>query len=138
MSRLLTLLAAIALAVTVSIPARSADAPALLAKWYAALQASDEPAISALLTDNAVILLEDIGIEQTKAEFVASLGEWRDAIDGGKVDYKLEASDDTSATTLVCYRFPESPMTVREVFTFAGEQISKSVQAQVADNCDGF
>ena len=107
-------------------------------RWYAALQASDEPAISALLADNAVILLEDIGIEQTKAEFVASLGEWRDAIDGGKVEFKIEATGAEGITTLVCYRFPESPMTVREVFTFTGEQIAKSTQAQVADNCDGF
>ncbi len=109
-----------------------------LSRWYAALQASDEPAISALLSDNAVILLEDIGIEQTKAEFVASLGEWRDAINGGTVEFKLEAAEGDGATTLVCYRFPDSPMTVREVFTFTGEQIAKSVQAQVADNCDGF
>ena len=109
-----------------------------LKSWYAMLQSGSDMRIAALLTENAVIVLEDIGVEQSKDEFVESLDEWKDAIKGGSVEWRMEKQSGDSATTLVCYRFAEAPMTVREVFSFSGDLISRSVQTQVADNCDGF
>lgn len=136
MTRLLRLLAAACLILSAS--PLLADPAAVLDRWYAELQTGDDAAISAMLSDDAVIVLEDIGVEQTKAEFLDSLEEWRDAINGGSIAWKLESAEGNSATALACYRFPDSEMEVRETFTFSGDQIARSVQTEAGQACEGF
>ncbi|MCB1419697.1 MAG: hypothetical protein KDJ74_12175 [Notoacmeibacter sp.] len=138
-SKMIQLVRLFAFCILLLLPQAAAAGPAeTLKSWYAMLQAGSDMRIAALLADNAVIVLEDIGVEQSKDEFVESLDEWKDAIKGGSVEWKMEKQSGDSATALVCYRFAEAPMTVREVFSFSGDLISRSVQTQVADNCDGF
>ncbi|MAW88935.1 MAG: hypothetical protein CMJ42_20650 [Phyllobacteriaceae bacterium] len=115
----------------------SADPRAILENWYAALQAGDETAVSALLAEDAVFVLEDIGIEQTRKEFLESLPEWREAIRGGSLQWKL-LEPGNPATALVCYRFADSEAEVREVFTFSGERIARSLQTENGERCEGF
>ncbi len=121
-----------------AVTARAADTKTLTDAWYDALAHGSDAGIGALLADDAVVVLEDIGVEQTKAEFVGALYEFRAAIKGGSVEHRIESATDTQSVALVCYRFPGNEMTVREIFTFAGDLIVKSVQAQTAGDCVGF
>ena len=128
-----------ALALIVMVPQGALAGPEeTLRSWYTMLQSGSDARIGGLLADNAVIVLEDIGVEQSKAEFMDSLGEWKDAIKGGSVDWKLKKKTSDSATATVCYRFTSGPMMVREDFTFSGEQIVKSVQKQLGSDCEKF
>ncbi|MFP1630718.1 hypothetical protein ACLB6G_03185 [Zhengella sp. ZM62] len=115
----------------------SADPRAILENWYAALKAGDEAAISVLLAEDAIFALEDIGIEQTREEFLESLPEWREAIGGGSLQWKL-LEPGNPATALVCYRFADSEVEVREVFTFSGAQIARSLQTETGERCEDF
>lgn len=119
-------------------PAGASDTTTLVREWYAALTSGGDEEIAARIADDAVFALEDIGVEQTKAEFVAALDEWRDAISGGSVDHRVESATPAGAVAIVCYRFPGNEMMMREQFDFADGLIAKSTQAQMADNCDGF
>ena len=44
-----------------------------------------------MLAEDARIRLDDLGIEQTKAEFIASLDEWQGAVAGAQIRHKVEA-----------------------------------------------
>lgn len=122
-------------------PCRAETKTPVLDKWYPALFSADAPALASLLTEDAEIRLEDIGITQTKSEFLDSLGEWKDSIEGASFDWKLDPAapaTDTEATALVCYRFPSNELYTREVFTFAENKIVKSVQTTEGESCEGF
>lgn len=135
MMRLLRM-AAFAFLMLATLPAK-AEPRDILERWYGALQTGDEAAIAALLSDDAIFALEDIGIEQTREEFLESLPEWREAISGGSLRWKLEDAG-SPATALVCYRFADSEVEVREVFTFSGERIARSLQTEVGESCEDF
>ena len=82
-------------------PCRAETKTPVLDKWYPALFSADAPALASLLTEDAEIRLEDIGITQTKSEFLDSLGEWKDSIEGASFDWKLDSAapaTDTEAT----------------------------------------
>ena len=122
-------------------PCRAETKTPVLDKWYPALFSADAPALASLLTEDAEIRLEDIGITQTKSEFLDSLGEWKDSIEGAAFAWKLAAgapASATEATALVCYRFPSNELLTREVFTFAAGKITESVQTTEGESCAGF
>ena len=60
-----------------------ADEAALIDRWYSALLTADRTSLAELLSDDARIRLHDIGVEQTKPEFIASMDEWRGGGGGG-------------------------------------------------------
>lgn len=137
---LLALVAGAALALSPSLVSAETEAP-VLDQWYPALFAADAEALESLLTDDAEIRLEDLGVTQTKTEFLDSLGEWKDSIEGTTFDWKLAPDapvSATEATALVCYRFPSNELLTREVFTFVGDAISQSIQTTQGESCDGF
>lgn len=132
----------VALAVALAIVPSSAGASeTLLERWYSALFAVDRPAIEALLDERAVIELRDLGVTQTKAEFIAALDEWeeiaRDANLAWQLDPEAEASD-FKATALVCYRFSDNELMIREAFSFENALIVRSVQTTIGESCDDF
>ena len=112
--------------------------PEPLTQWYEALRKSDAPALESLLGEDATIELSDLGIVQTKSEFLDSLDEWKEANDGAIILTKAEAVADTTATVDVCYSFPSNEMLIREVFTMDGAKITGSIQEQISETCDGF
>ncbi|MEM5470801.1 nuclear transport factor 2 family protein [Hoeflea sp. AS60] len=113
----------------------------LLDRWYTALFDVNRLAIADLLADDAVINLEDLGVTQTKAEFIDALDEWEEAVKNANLAWQLEAGTEanaTSASVLVCYQFPENEMMIREVFGFRDTKIISNVQTTVGDSCENF
>lgn len=128
-----------ALALTLFTPAIAGDSQTqTIGKWYAALASVNRAEISGLLSENAIITLGDLDIEQNKAEFIASLDEWEDAMKGSTVRHTIQSDVDGVLTVLVCYKFPDNEALGREVFTFDAANILSSNQETVAENCDDF
>ena len=113
----------------------------LLDRWYTALFDVNRVAIADLLSEDAVINLEDLGVTQTKAEFIEALDEWEDVVKTANLAWQLEEgaeADATKASVLVCYQFPDNEMMIREVFGFRDAKIVSSVQTTVDDSCENF
>lgn len=104
MHRLLPICVTMALLVLV-LPVR-ADDRAIIDRWYVALLAADRISLSDLLADDARIRLDDLGIEQTKTEFIASMDEWNKAIAGAAIRHRIEKSEGSVITVVACYDFP--------------------------------
>jgi hypothetical protein len=107
----------------------------LIDKWYAALTAIDRESFVALISDKAVIKLEDVGIEQTKAEFIESLDEWEDAMKGATIRHQIIEESADKVSTRVCYTFSSNESLNREDFKFEAGLIVESVQTKIADSC---
>lgn len=107
----------------------------MIEKWYIALAAIDRRAFETLLADNAAITLEDLDVEQTKREFIDSLDEWEEAMQGASIKHRISAETPESVTVTVCYTFPNNESLTREVFTIDGEKVTRSVQATITDSC---
>jgi hypothetical protein len=113
----------------------------LLERWYTALFNVDREALSELLADEALIQLEDLGITQTKAEYIASLDEWEEIAQNTNFAWQIDAEapeDADQATALVCYQFPDNDLMMREVFSLGNGRITGSVQSAVGDTCEEF
>ncbi len=128
-------LVAALLAVVLGSTSAFADEAATIDKWFIALFQANGPALEQLLTADAEIELRDLGVTQTRAQFIDSMGEWAVAIRDGKIRFK---QDGAASTYKVCYEFAESEVMTREVFTFANGLIARSVQTRLADNCAGY
>ena len=116
----------------------TADPAEILDRWYDALMQPDRAVLAALLDEDATITLEDLDIDQTRDEFIESMDEWEDAVKGASEQHRLDSTVGDTVTMLVCYRFPENELLMRESFTFAGERIARSMQATVAEDCSAF
>ena len=137
--RSLTSILAFGLLLSVSTLATAQNS--LLDRWYTALFDVNRVAIADLLADDAVINLEDLGVTQTKAEFIEALDEWEDVAKNANLAWQLEEGaevDVTTASVLVCYQFPDNEMMIREVFGFRDSKIISSVQTTVGDSCENF
>tara|TARA_R110002020_G_scaffold47752_4_gene136103 strand:- start:1417 stop:1839 length:423 start_codon:yes stop_codon:yes gene_type:complete len=113
----------------------------LLDRWYTAMFDVNRVAIAELLADDAVIKLEDLGVTQSKAEFLEALAEWEDIVKTANFAWQLEegaAVDDSTATALVCYQFPDKELMIREIFAFRDGKIVSTAQSTAADSCDDF
>jgi hypothetical protein len=115
-----------------------ADEALLLDRWYQALAVADREEIAALLADGATIELKDIGVTQSRADFTGGMDEWADAIAGGTIQHRMEATSAGRVTALVCYRFTDNAMLTRESFALSATQIVSSVQETIAAHCDAF
>lgn len=126
-------------ALLLSLTAHAGEAEqALTARWYDALGKIDRTEIGALLSDKAKINLGDLDIVQTKAEFIASLDEWEDAMKGSTLRHAVESDSDGVVTELVCYKFPDNESLTRESFTIEAGQIVESNQETLSDSCAEF
>lgn len=113
----------------------------LLDRWYTALFDVNRVAIADLLAEDVIINLEDLGVTQTKAEFIESLDEWEDVAKNANLAWQLEEDAEVGpneASVLVCYQFPDNEMMIREVFGFSDSKITSSVQTTVGDSCENF
>ncbi|MDZ7822911.1 MAG: hypothetical protein U5K75_01940 [Ahrensia sp.] len=100
--------------------------------------ASMQAKMDGLLAPEAQIEVQDLGVTQTRSEFVESLDNWYDAISGGFVAHKIEEAASNNVTVLVCYNFGDNAMTTREILTVEAAMISKAVQTKIADDCTDF
>lgn len=117
-------------------PSRAEDP--VVDRWYAALLAVDRAALTELLADDAIIKLDDLGIEQSKAEFIASMDEWQQAATGAQIRYRVESVDGVVTTVLACYDFPDNDIMMRETFVIAGGRITENDQVTVDESCSGY
>ncbi|MER9160451.1 nuclear transport factor 2 family protein [Mesorhizobium sp. M7A.F.Ca.US.010.02.1.1] len=126
-----------AAALLVAIAAR-ADDRALISRWYSALLVADRTELSDLLADDVHIKLDDLGIVQSKQEFIASIDEWKGAVAGAAIRHRVEKSEGGVTTVVACYDFPNNDMLMHETFAVSDNRITASSQATIAENCDGF
>ena len=115
-----------------------ADDGAVIDRWYTALLAADRAGLADLLSEDARIDLADLGIEQSKQEFLDSMDEWEASVKGAAIRHRIEKSEGGVSTVIACYDFPGNDLLMQETFTIAGERITASSQATVAENCDSF
>ncbi|MBZ9776330.1 nuclear transport factor 2 family protein [Mesorhizobium sp. CO1-1-8] len=127
-----------AAALLTAIIAARADDRALISRWYSALLVADRTELSDLLADDVRIKLDDLGIVQSKQEFIASIDEWKGAVAGAAIRHRIEKSDDGVTTVVACYDFPNNDMLMQETFAVTDNRITASSQAAIAENCDGF
>ncbi|ESZ54289.1 MULTISPECIES: hypothetical protein [unclassified Mesorhizobium] len=119
------------------VPARSDDG-AIIDRWYSALLVADRTELSDLLADDVRIKLDDVGVVQSKQEFIASIDEWKGAVAGAAIRHRVEKSEAGVTTVIACYDFPNNDMLMQETFAVTGNRITASSQAAIAENCDGF
>ena len=91
-----------------------------------------------LIADNAQIILKDLGIEQTKSEFISALDEWENTTRDASIVYRYETIEDGTATVLVCYHFKSNEQLNLEKFTYAEGLITGSVQEFKGADCAGM
>ena len=116
----------------------SADDGAIIDRWYSALLVADRTELSELLADDVRMKLNDIGVIQTKQDFIASIDEWQGAVAGATIRHRIEKSENGETTVLACYDFPSNDMLMRETFTVAGGRITASTQTAVAQDCSAY
>jgi len=116
----------------------SADDGAVIDRWYSALLVADRTELSELLADDVRMKLNDIGVIQTKQDFIASIDEWQGAVAGATIRHRIEKSENGETTVLACYDFPSNDMLMRETFTVAGGHITASTQTAVAQDCSAY
>jgi hypothetical protein len=118
-------------------PARANDG-AIIDRWYSALLVADRTELSDMLADDVRIKLDDLGVVQSKQEFIASIDEWKGAVAGAAIRHRIEKSEAGVTTVIACYDFPHNDMLMQETFAVAGNRITASSQTAIAENCDGF
>jgi len=128
----------VAAALLFSIIPVHADDGAIISRWYSALLVADRTELSDLLADDVRIKLDDLGIVQSKQEFIASIDEWKGAVAGAAIRHRIEKSEGGVTTVVACYDFPNNDMLMQETFAVTGNRITASSQAAIAENCDGF
>lgn len=133
------LILALVLSLLPLMPALGSEAEnALVERWYTALEKIDRAAFGDLLADSAKVTLGDLDIIQTKAEFIASLDEWQDAMKGATIRHAVDNDEEGLITVSVCYKFSDNESLTREVFAFEGGKIISSEQETIADTCESF
>ena len=115
-----------------------ADDSALISRWYAALLVADRTEISDLLSDDVRIKLDDLGIVQSKQEFIASMDDWQGAVAGAAIRHRIARSEGGVTTVIACYDFPSNDMLMQETFAVTDNRITASSQAAISETCDGY
>lgn len=109
--------------------------PNIVQNWYDGLRTVNATVFEEILTDNAEIKLKDLGISQTKREFISSLDQWKQANKDAVITTKLTSSANALSVVNVCYKFPSNEVYNRETFELIDGKISKSIQEQISKNC---
>ena len=127
-----------AAALLIAIIAARADDGAIISRWYSALLVADRTELADLLADDVRIKLDDLGVVQSKQEFIASLDEWKGAVAGAAIRHRIEKSEGGVTTVIACYDFPDNDMLMQETFAVADNHITATSQAAIAENCEGY
>ena len=127
-----------AAALLFSVISARADDGALIGRWYAALLVADRTELSDLLADDVRIKLDDLGVVQTKHEFIASIDDWEGAVAGAEIRHRIEKTESGVTTVIACYDFPNNDVLMQETFAIAENRITASSQAAIAENCDSY
>ncbi|MBE1710324.1 MULTISPECIES: hypothetical protein [Mesorhizobium] len=127
-----------AAALLIAIVAARADDGAIISRWYSALLVADRTELADLLADDVRIKLEDLGIVQSKQEFIAALDEWKGAVAGAAIRHRIEKSEGGVTTVIACYDFPDNDMLMQETFAVTDNRITASSQAAIAENCEAY
>jgi hypothetical protein len=107
----------------------------ILKLWYDRLGVADASGLAVLLTDDATVQLQDLGVAQSKQEFLDSMDEWAASVAGAHIRYRVETIGADSARVLACYDFPSNDVLMREVFHMSDGLISGIVQTEAARSC---
>ena len=121
-----------------SIVCARADDGAIIDRWYSALLVADRTELSDLLADNVQIKLDDLGVVQNKQEFIASIDEWQGAVAGAAIRHRIEKTEAGVTSVIACYDFPSNDMLMQETFAIAGNRITATSQAALAESCEGY
>ncbi|AGB43651.1 hypothetical protein Mesau_01176 [Mesorhizobium australicum WSM2073] len=127
-----------AAALMMAIVAARADDHAIISRWYSALLVADRTELADLLADDVRIKLDDLGVVQSKQEFIASLDEWKGAVAGAAIRHRIEKTEGGVTTVIACYDFPDNDMLMQETFAVSDNRITASSQAAIAENCEGY
>ena len=127
-----------AAALLIAIAAARADDGAIISRWYSALLVADRTELADLLADDVRIKLEDLGVVQSKQEFIAALDEWKGAVAGAAIRHRIEKSEGGVTTVIACYDFPDNDMLMQETFAVTDNRITASSQAAIAENCEAY
>jgi hypothetical protein len=127
-----------AAALLIAIVAARADDGTVISRWYSALLVADRTELADLLADDVRIKLDDLGIVQSKQEFIASLDEWKGAVAGAAIRHRIEKSEGGVTTVIACYDFPDNDMLMQETFAVTDNRITASSQAAIAENCEAY
>ncbi|WP_027053118.1 hypothetical protein [Mesorhizobium erdmanii] len=125
-------------ALLIAIIAARADDGAIISRWYSALLVADRTELADLLADDVRIKLDDLGIVQSKQEFIAALDEWKGAVAGAAIRHRIAKSEGGVTTVIACYDFPDNDVLTRETFAVTDNHITASSQAAIAENCEGY
>lgn len=118
--------------------AAHADDGAIISRWYSALLVADRTELADLLADDVRIKLDDIGIVQSKQEFITSLDEWKGAVAGAAIRHRIAKSEGGVTTVIACYDFLNNDMLMQETFAVTDNRITASSQTAIAENCEGY
>lgn len=111
------------------------EAPREVERWFGALGSVNRRDFEELIADDTIIVLKDLGVEQTKNEFIAALDEWEKSTLDANIVYRYESIEEGSASVLVCYRFTSNEQLNLESFTYSNGLITGSVQEFKGADC---
>ena len=112
-----------------------AEEKPIIERWYSALEQSQRSEFEALLSADAVIELKQLGITQTKEEFIESLNHWKTISKDLAITFEWEGIDATSASAEVCYRFPDHSFTNLEIFVVQNGLVVRQEQQRMKEGC---
>ncbi|UVK39855.1 nuclear transport factor 2 family protein [Mesorhizobium sp. AR10] len=121
-----------------SVMSARADDGAIIDRWYSALLVADRTELTDLLADDVRIKLDDLGVVQSKQEFIDSIDEWQGAVAGAAIRHRIEKTEAGVTTVIACYDFPNNDMLMQETFAITDNRITASSQAAIAENCNGY
>ncbi len=106
--------------------------------WFVALSKVSRPRFRELIDRNARIELKDLGIVQTREEFLDSLEQRDDATKGAILLTQVISSQDGVDIVEVCYRFDSNEQLSRETYRYLDGRITSVIQERLGTNCVGF
>jgi len=121
-----------------ALPTQAATDEQTINQWYAMLVGANAQGLGNMLADNATIRLLDVNMTQTKAEFLATMDDWRTQVAGAGIRHRIEGRDGDTFTVVACYDFAENDILMRETFVIKDGLIADNSQARIATDCNNF
>ncbi|MEL7430567.1 MAG: nuclear transport factor 2 family protein [Pseudomonadota bacterium] len=112
-----------------------ADDSGAVDRWYKALRSNDRAAFAELMTEDARVFLNQLGVVQSREEFIESLDVWEEVSADVQIYVSLDRVDEERLVATVCYQFPENSYTNSEMFSFDDGKIFQQVQERIQEGC---
>ncbi len=106
--------------------------------WFVALTKVNHPHFKKLIAEGTEIRLKDLGIVQTREEFLNSLDAWEEATKGAIILTQMISSENGKDVVEVCYRFPDNEQLNRETYHYSDGLITAVTQERIGNECKGF